>query len=107
VVASRAQSGARRAILAGRTDAREQQMFGGLTFMVAGQICCGIHGDELIVRLRPEDEAAAVARQHARPMDLTGRPMCGFVTVVPAGVRGRRAAAVVQEAVVYAESRGA
>jgi hypothetical protein len=42
-----------RALLAGRSDLREQKMFGGLTFMVGGGMCCGVNGDELIVRLDP------------------------------------------------------
>ena len=43
-----------RALLADRTDVTEQKMFGGLTFMVAGHMCCGVNGDELIVRLDPD-----------------------------------------------------
>jgi hypothetical protein len=42
--------------------------------------------DELIVRLCPEDEEAALAMPHARPMDFTNRPMSGFVTIAPAGL---------------------
>jgi TfoX N-terminal domain len=42
-----------RTILSDRPDVREQKMFGGLTFMVAGHMCCGVHHDELIVRLGP------------------------------------------------------
>src|SRR5204863_9866814 len=79
-----------RAVLAKRTDMSERQMFGGLTFMVAGHMCCGVNGDELIVRLDPDGEDDALARPHARPMDFTGRPMRGFVTVQPEGLKGAR-----------------
>ena len=47
-----------RALLADRGDLREWKMFGGLTFMVAGHMCCGVNGDELIVRLDPDREEA-------------------------------------------------
>jgi hypothetical protein len=66
-------------ILDDRVDVREQPMFGGLTFMVAGRMWCGVARDELIVRLDPDREADALAQPHARPMDFTGRPMRGFV----------------------------
>jgi hypothetical protein len=93
-----------RALVADRTDVREQKMFGGLTFMVGGNMCCGVNGDELIVRLDPEREDDALARPHARPMDLTGRPLRGFVMVSPAGLEGERLQRWVREAVARAES---
>lgn len=93
-----------RALLAERTDVREQKMFGGLTFMVGGNMCCGVNGGELIVRLDPDRAEEALARPHARPMDLTGRPLRGFVTVRPAGLEGDRLKRWVQEAVDCAES---
>jgi TfoX/Sxy family transcriptional regulator of competence genes len=93
-----------RALLAGRTDVGERKMFGGLTFMVSGQMCCGVNGDELIVRLDPGHEDKALARPHARPMDFTGRPMRGFVTVRPEGLKDARLKLWVREAVARAES---
>jgi hypothetical protein len=77
-----------RRLLSDRNDIAERPMFGGLTFMVGGHMCCGVNQDELIVRLKPADIDAALARPHARPMDLTGRPMRGFVTVAPDGLKG-------------------
>jgi catechol 2,3-dioxygenase-like lactoylglutathione lyase family enzyme len=70
-----------RALLASRADVSERKMFGGLTFMVGGNMCCGVNGDELIVRLDPGHEDDALARPHVRPMDFTGRRMRGFITV--------------------------
>ena len=93
-----------RTLLANRTDVTERKMFGGLTFMVGGHMCCGVNGNELIIRLDPEREDEALARPHARPMDFTGRPMRGFITVRPDGLKGRRLSAWVQEAVARAES---
>jgi TfoX/Sxy family transcriptional regulator of competence genes len=93
-----------RTLLTGRTDVTERKMFGGLTFMVAGHMCCGVNGDELIVRLDPGHEDKALARPHARPMDFTSRPMRGFVTVQPEGLKGAQLNQWVREAVARAES---
>jgi TfoX/Sxy family transcriptional regulator of competence genes len=93
-----------RALLADRTDVDERKMFGGLTFMVAGHMCCGVNGDELIVRLEPDHEDNALAESYARPMDFTGRPMRGFVTVQPEGLKGAQLNRWVQDAVARAES---
>ena len=93
-----------RTLVANRTDVTERKMFGGLTFMIGGHMCCGVNGNELIVRLDPEREDEALARAHARPMDFTGRPMRGFITVQPDGLKGNRLSAWVRDAVVRAES---
>ena len=93
-----------RTLLANRTDVTERKMFGGLTFMIGGNMRCGVHSDELIVRLDPDGEDEALAKPHARPMDLTGRPMRGFITVQPDGLTGDQLSRWVQEAVARAES---
>jgi TfoX/Sxy family transcriptional regulator of competence genes len=93
-----------RGLLADRTDLSERKMFGGLSFMVAGHMCCGVHRDELIVRVDPERQDEALARPHARPMDLTRRPMRGFITIRPDGLDGNRLEQWVREAVARAES---
>jgi TfoX/Sxy family transcriptional regulator of competence genes len=77
-----------RELLAVRNDVSERRMFGGLTFMVAGGMCCGINGEELIVRLGPDEYERAVRELHARPTDFTRRPMRGFITVGPVGLEG-------------------
>jgi len=94
-----------RALLSDRDDAAERRMFGGLTFMIGGHMCCGVHGDELIVRLHADDEDAALARPHARPMDFTGRPMRGFVTVAPDGLKGQALGRWVALAAAHAEAQ--
>lgn len=63
----------------------EKRMFGGLAFLVGGNMAVGIVKDELMVRVGPAAHAAALAEPHARPMDFTKRPMQGFVFVGPAG----------------------
>jgi TfoX/Sxy family transcriptional regulator of competence genes len=76
-----------RAVLAKRRDVVERKMFGGLTFMVNGAMCCGITSEALVVRVGPAEYERALAEPHARPMDFTGRPLVGMVYVDPPGYR--------------------
>lgn len=62
-------------------------MFGGIAFMVRGNMCCGVVKDELMVRVGPDRYEEALARPHARPMDFTGRPMKGMLFVAEPGFR--------------------
>ena len=94
-----------RALLRDRADVAERPMFGGLTFMVAGHMSCGVHGEELIVRLHPDDEDAALARPHARRMDFTSRPMRGFLTVAAEGLEGQQLGSWVALALAHAETQ--
>ena len=70
-----------REVFADRTDVDEKKMFGGLSFMVAGQMCCGVLKNDLIVRIEPIDFDELVAQAGVRAFDFTGRPMSGMVYV--------------------------
>lgn len=70
-----------RRALAGREGLSERKMFGGIAFMLWGNMCCGIVGDQLMVRVGPERHDDALSQPHARPMDFSGRPMRGMVYV--------------------------
>ena len=70
-----------RVVLADRTDVEEKKMFGGLTFMVAGQMCCGVLKDDLVVRIEPGEFDTLVGQPRVRPFDFSGRPMQGMVYV--------------------------
>jgi TfoX/Sxy family transcriptional regulator of competence genes len=72
--------------LKGRTDFVEKQMFGGVAYLVNGNMAVGIVKDDLMVRVGPDAHDDAVTRPHTRPMDFAGRPMRGMVYVTPAGV---------------------
>ena len=63
----------------------EKKMFGGLAFMLDGNMCVGVLGETLMARVGKDRHDAALERPHARPMDFTGRPMKGFLYVDPAG----------------------
>lgn len=73
-------------VLGDRGDLDSKKMFGGIAFMVNGNMACGIVGNELMVRVGPIGYDEAVSRPHARPMDFTGKPMKGMVFVAPEGI---------------------
>ena len=76
-----------RQVLAERhANVEEKKMMGGLCFMVNGKMCAGVVGERLMARIDPEIYQQALAREGAREMDFTGRPMKGFVFVEPEGV---------------------
>ena len=64
----------------------EKEMMGGLTFMVDNKMCVGIVKNDLMARVGPEANEKALEKDHARPMDFTGRPMKGYIFVSPEGV---------------------
>ena len=68
-----------------RPDVVEKAMFGGITFMVGGNMCCGVHRDDLILRLDPTTPVAALGNSHARMWDFMKRPMPGMFAVAAAG----------------------
>lgn len=68
----------------------EKKMMGGLCFMVDRKMCVGIEKDRLMARIGPDNYEAALSRKGCVPMDLTGRPMRGFVFVNPEGLESRR-----------------
>jgi TfoX/Sxy family transcriptional regulator of competence genes len=72
--------------LSDRTDVVERKMFGGLAFMVKGHMCCGVVGDELMVRVGPEVYEVALKEKYAREMDFTGKPLRGMVYVAAPGL---------------------
>jgi TfoX/Sxy family transcriptional regulator of competence genes len=59
----------------------EKRMFGGIAFLLNGNMCCGVRGDELIVRLDPAHAEDALGEPHVRVFDLTGRGMKGWVRI--------------------------
>jgi TfoX N-terminal domain len=74
-----------------RDGISEREMFGGIGFMLDGNMACGVIGEDLIVRLSPEEAERALAEEHTRPFDFTGRPMKGWIFVAPQGTAGDEA----------------
>jgi TfoX/Sxy family transcriptional regulator of competence genes len=65
----------------------EKKMFGGLAFLINGNMSVGVHGNELIARIAPEATDAALKEPGARLFDITGRPMKGWLLVGASGVK--------------------
>ena len=65
-----------------------KKMFGGVGYMLDGNMACGVTGNNLLVRVGPAQHAQAMAQPHTRPFDMTGRAMEGWVVVEPPGFAG-------------------
>jgi hypothetical protein len=74
-----------RRALGRRRELVEKKMFGGLAFLLRGNMCCGVLRRDLIVRVAPDDTDGVLAEPHTRAFDFTGRPMRGWVVVEPGG----------------------
>jgi TfoX/Sxy family transcriptional regulator of competence genes len=72
--------------IGGRSNVSERKMFGGIAWLVGGNMAVGTLGDALMVRLSHEDADLALTEPHARPMDFTGRPLRGFVKIEAAAI---------------------
>ena len=72
-----------RGLLDGRSDVVDKRMFGGIAFLIAGNMACGVSGDDLIVRVDCDESEALLAEPGARRFDMTGRPMKGWLLVAP------------------------
>ncbi len=88
-----------------RAGLAEKKMFGGIAFLLRGNMCCGVHGTDLIVRLDRAATDAALSLPNTRRFDLTGRPMKGWILVQPKGLATDAALGKwVSTAVKHAES---
>lgn len=74
-----------RSVLKGRKGLEEKKMFGGVGFLVNGNMACGVNKDDLILRLGEKEYQKALKSPHARKFDMTGRPMKGWVMVSEPG----------------------
>jgi TfoX/Sxy family transcriptional regulator of competence genes len=70
-----------RIALAGQEGVVEKKMFGGLAFMLRGNMCCGVQGTDLMLRVGADGYAAALEEPDARKMDFTGKALSGFIYV--------------------------
>jgi TfoX/Sxy family transcriptional regulator of competence genes len=81
----------------------EKKMFGGVGFLLSGNMACGVNKNNLIVRIDPEKQTAFLKKPHAKPFDLTGKPMKGWLVIEADGVKtDRQLSAWVKEGVEFA-----
>jgi len=90
-------------VLDGQPGLEAKKMFGGLGYMVQGNMACGVHKDMLVVRVGPDAYDQSMGYPHTRPFDMTGRGMKGWVMVEPAGFASEKDLEVwVQSGLVFA-----
>ena len=70
----------------GHVEFEEKKMFGGVGVMMRGNMTCGVYKGFFIARVGSDAYEAALIKPHARPFDITGKPMKGWVMVMPEGV---------------------
>jgi len=75
-----------REIFIKQPDIDEKKMFGGVGFLLHGNMACGVYKDDLIVRVGADQHEAALKRAHTRVFDITGRAMKGWIMVEPSGL---------------------
>ena len=63
-----------------------KKMFGGIAFMVNGNMCCGVVKDTLMLRVGAENYESLLSLPNAREMDFTGKSMKGMIYVDPEGL---------------------
>jgi TfoX/Sxy family transcriptional regulator of competence genes len=95
-----------RELLAGEADVTEMRMFGGLAFLVGGNMAVAASGQGgLMVRVDPADADALLAEPHAQPFEMRGRAMQGWLRVHAEGLRTKRELEPwVRRGVAYARS---
>ena len=74
--------------LAHKKGVEEKKMFGGVGFLLHGNMLVGVWKDALIARLGPDEADLALLEPHVRAFDITGKPMKGWVLIGPEGVEG-------------------
>ncbi len=67
-------------------EIRERKMFGGIAFMLSGNMAVGVSKDDLMVRIDPDDQDEALAEPGVRVFDMTGRSMKGWILVAPEAI---------------------
>ena len=75
------------ALMSGLSGFQEKKMFGGICYLVNGNMACGVLKGDLIVRVGAQNRTECLQRPHTRPFDITGRPMKGWVMVSADGCR--------------------
>jgi len=75
-------------LVKGKKGVTRKQMFGGIAYLLNGNMCVGVHKDELIIRYDPQKTEEITTDKHVRPFDITGRPMKGWSLVNKEGTKG-------------------
>ena len=81
----------------------EKKLFGGVGFLIHGNMACGVHKEDMIVRVDPEKHNTLLKKSHAKPFDITGRPMKGWLIVEADGCKtDKQLSAWIKEGIEFA-----
>jgi len=72
----------------GKKGFSHKEMFGGVAYLLNGNMCVGVHKTELIIRYDPQKSEEVTKTKNVRPFDITGRPMKGWALVNNDGLKG-------------------
>ena len=73
-------------LLFGRPGYQAKKMFGGIGWLLNGNMCVGVYKDWLIARVGVDAEKNALSNPHTKPFDITGKPMKGWIMVGLEGI---------------------
>ena len=83
----------------------EKKMFGGVGFLIGGNMACGVYKDDMIVRLDPEKQDSLLKKPGARVFDITGKPMQGWLMIEQEGCKTKKQLSTwVKEGVAFAST---
>jgi TfoX/Sxy family transcriptional regulator of competence genes len=83
----------------------EKKMFGGIGFLIHGNMACGVHKEAMIVRIDPDKQEKLLKKPSAKVFDITGKPMKGWLMVEPDGCKTKKQlSAWVKEGVEFAST---
>lgn len=81
----------------------EKKMFGGVGFLLNGNMACGVYKEDMIARVDPEKHAQLIKQPYAKPFAITGKPMKGWLMVEPGGCKtAKQLGAWVKESMEFA-----
>ena len=79
-----------RPLLSRKRNFAEKKMFGGVGFLLRGNMCVGVWKEFLIVRLGVERQEAVMSEPYVLPFDITGKPMRGWAMIEPDGLQNEK-----------------
>lgn len=81
----------------------EKKMFGGVGFLLHGNMACGIYKDDMVARIDPAKHELFLKKKHVKPFALRGKPMKGWLLIEPDGCKtAKQIGAWVKEGVEFA-----
>jgi TfoX/Sxy family transcriptional regulator of competence genes len=94
-----------RALISKNKNLEEKKMFGGVGFLINGNLACGVNKNDMILRVAPDQYDALSRSAYTRVFDLSGKPMKGWLVVEPAGMKSEaQLKAWVSKGIVFAKT---